>query len=286
MFDPQDLLLNITSNVICLTIFGKRFEYDDEDFCRLQKLTKRQAKLLVQAFPFIFLPFLRFIPSKILDEIEANGKAVGSITHDFIQKHKTLFDPDNLRDYTDVYIKEMNNNSTSGKWSGLDERSMETTIQNLFSAGTSTTATTLRWCILWMLRRPEVQTRIQNEMDAVVGRQRLPKISDKHSLNYTRAALLEIQRIASQSRLGVPHASACETTICGYTIPKGAIIMSNKWAIHHDPELWSDPEVFKPERFLDNDGKFRPSPEVIPFGIGKAIKFLLVSRAIIFRGTN
>ncbi|XP_072019271.1 cytochrome P450 2J6-like [Amphiura filiformis] len=90
MFDPQDLLLNVSSNVINLAIFGKRYEYDDEEFLRLQRLTKRQAELLVRIFPFMFLSFLQYIPSiKAVREFEANSPIVSSFIHDFIQEHKT-----------------------------------------------------------------------------------------------------------------------------------------------------------------------------------------------------
>ncbi len=270
-FDPQDLLLNTSSNVISLAMFGKRYEYDDEKFRRLQRLTKRQAELIVQIFLFIFVPFLSLFPWKKVAEFEANTRVVGSFINESIQQHKDTFKSDNLRDYTDVFINELElqNSDTSDKFSGLGETNMAITIGNLFSAGTGTTAATLRWTLLCMIRHPEVQSKVQQEIDSVVGRDRLPMVSDKPSLPYTQATLYEIQRIASVSRLGVPHACSAATELCGFTIPKGAIIISNKWAIHYDPDLWSDPEMFQPERFLKADGTLNKRQELIPFGIGK-----------------
>ena len=69
--------------------------------------------------------------------------------------------------------------------------------------------------------------------------------------------------------LGVPHLAERETTIQGYNIPQNTIVISNLWAVLHDPKIWNDPEVFKPERFLKEGGKVDLPKEWIPFSTGK-----------------
>ena len=70
---------------------------------------------------------------------------------------------------------------------------------------------------------------------------------------------------------GVPHVAADDTTIQGYTIPKDSLIFANIWAVHHDHALWNDPEVFRPERFLDESGVVLQPDYYMPFSIGTFI---------------
>ncbi|XP_072022819.1 cytochrome P450 2U1-like, partial [Amphiura filiformis] len=116
-----------------------------------------------------------------------------------------------------------------------------------------------------------IQHRIHQEIDLVVGRNRLPRLADKTELAFTSATLLEVQRLASIAPLGVPHFCGEGTTIGPYTIPKGSIVLPNLWAIHHDPDLWVNPDEFNPERFLDEDGELQEKEELIPFSIGRRV---------------
>ena len=70
---------------------------------------------------------------------------------------------------------------------------------------------------------------------------------------------------------GIPHSAADDTTMHGYTIPKDSLIFANIWAVHHDPDLWNDPEVFRPERFLDENGVVFQPDFYIPFSSGTFI---------------
>ena len=141
---------------------------------------------------------------------------------------------------------------------------------DLFVAGTDTTATTLKWAILYLMLHPDIQRKIHEELDMVIGRERMPTLEDRKVLPYTEAVLLEIQRIATIVPLSVPHSTAYDTKLAGYDIPAGTFILSNLWAVHHDPKVWKDPEEFKPERFLNEDGTaVVQREELIPFSIGK-----------------
>ena len=119
-----------------------------------------------------------------------------------------------------------------------------------------------------MITYPDIQRKIRREMYDIIGRDRLPRLSDQSTLPYTSAALLEIQRMASVTPLGVLHSAAQDTKLNGYDIPQGSILISNLWAVHHDPEVWEEPFEFKPSRFLDDNGDLQHKPELIPFSIG------------------
>ncbi|XP_072020639.1 cytochrome P450 2U1-like isoform X1 [Amphiura filiformis] len=140
------------------------------------------------------------------------------------------------------------------------------TVSQLFSAGSETTVTSLRWSLLYMMAYPEIQSRIQNEIDCVVGRDRLPRVGD--ALPLTEATIMEVQRYSSIAPLGVPHVATEHTTLQGRNIPKGTLLFCNIWAVHHDPDVWTNPDQFRPERFLSEDGKVYQPKEYIPFSTG------------------
>ncbi|XP_072046944.1 cytochrome P450 2U1-like [Amphiura filiformis] len=142
---------------------------------------------------------------------------------------------------------------------------------NLFAAGSETTATTLRWAILYMMAYPDIHRRVQQEIDIVVGRDRLPKLSDIPNLPYTGATLLELQRIVTITPSGIVHFAADDTILNGFSIPKGTFLISNLWAVHHDPNVWEEPAQFNPSRFLDSSGNLLHRPELIPFSTGRRI---------------
>ncbi|XP_072038457.1 cytochrome P450 2J6-like isoform X2 [Amphiura filiformis] len=157
---------------------------------------------------------------------------------------------------------------TNDRVNFIHENSLTSTAIGLYLAGTETSATTIRWALLYMMTLPEIQAKVQQELDSVVGRSRMPKWADRLILPYTEAVLLEIQRIRTVVPLGVPHVAAKDNKIGGYDVPKGSLIVSNLWAVHNDPDIWTEPDQFRPERFLDEDGKLRHREEFIPFSAG------------------
>ncbi|KAH9987417.1 cytochrome P450 [Russula vinacea] len=140
---------------------------------------------------------------------------------------------------------------------------------------------------------PQVQRRAQAELDAVIGRDRLPTFDDRPRLTYIEALCKELLRWQMVTPMGLPHSSSRDDVYKGFfipkgriahstfwdfainhlvQIPKGSIMVANAWAILHDPETYPDPEEFKPERFLNEDGSIRDDPTLsLVFGAGKRI---------------
>ena len=119
-------------------------------------------------------------------------------------------------------------------------------------AGSDTTASILYGFILALLIWPEVQTKLQAEIDRVVGPDRLPTIDDYEQLLYVRCCIKEAMRWMPTVILGVPHAALQEDQYNGYRIPAGATVINNVWAIHMDPERSPSPRLFNPDRFADD----------------------------------
>ncbi|KAI0633029.1 O-methylsterigmatocystin oxidoreductase [Trametes polyzona] len=140
-------------------------------------------------------------------------------------------------------------------------------------AGTDTTAATLVAFFCAMLLHPEVQTRAQFELDTVIGPDRLPEHADRPSLPYIIAIVKELLRWHIVAPLGVAHRCIEEDEYRGWRIPKGSVIIPAAWAMLHDPDVFPEPEVFRPERFL-KDGELDQDtayPEAITFGFGRRV---------------
>lgn len=112
-----------------------------------------------------------------------------------------------------------------------------------------------------MVAFPRVQRRAQAELDAVVGRTRLPTFADAPHLPYVRAIIKEVLRWRPPTPLGVPHKATEDDWYEGMFIPKGATCVSNIWQCNHDRAIFGDDaDEFRPERHLDDEGELLPGP--------------------------
>ncbi|KAF8308928.1 cytochrome P450 [Clavulina sp. PMI_390] len=132
-----------------------------------------------------------------------------------------------------------------------------------------TTFGTVQFFIQALLLHPDKQTKAQAELDSVVGPGRLPCVGDISSLPYIEAMYKEVLRWRPVAPIAVPHEAVNEDNVDGYTIPKGAIVTSNLWAISRDDTTYPEPEKFLPERFLGQSPA--RDPRLFVFGIGRRI---------------
>ncbi|XP_072015045.1 cytochrome P450 2J4-like [Amphiura filiformis] len=269
-FDPQYLIVSAVSNVICAVIFGQRYEYTDEDFKELLANLNQRVKIVGSGGLLLLISFMKYVRPELFRLYKENRERQIQFINKVINEHRIHHDSEHPRDFIDVYLTEIEKNKESLQ-SHLNERTLIITTMQLFGAGSETTATTLRWVILYMMAYPDIQRQVQQEIDSEVGRDRLPKLSDIPNLPFTGAVLLEIQRIVTAVPSGVVHTAAEATMLNGYTIPKGTFLFSNLWSVHHDPNLWKDPFQFNPARFLDPSGNVVHRPELIPFSTGRRI---------------
>uniref|UniRef100_A0A0E0QXG1 flavonoid 3'-monooxygenase n=2 Tax=Oryza TaxID=4527 RepID=A0A0E0QXG1_ORYRU len=163
---------------------------------------------------------------------------------------------------------------------GEDDRITDTEIKalilNLFVAGTDTTSTIVEWTMAELIRHPDILKQAQEELDVVVGRDRLLSESDLSHLTFFHAIIKETFRLHPSTPLSLPRMASEECEIAGYRIPKGAELLVNVWGIARDPAIWPDPLEYKPSRFLpggthtDVDVKGNDFG-LIPFGAGRRI---------------
>ncbi|KAF2869114.1 cytochrome P450 [Massariosphaeria phaeospora] len=133
---------------------------------------------------------------------------------------------------------------------GIDDLSAAYTCGGLIEAGAETTGTTLNNFVLCMALFADAQDKAQEELDRVVGPNRLPTWADEKDLPYVRSLIKEVLRWRPVNKFGMTHATSEDDWYEGYFIPKGAVAVLNWWAIHRDPSIWTDPDAFDPARYL------------------------------------
>ncbi|CAN1129916.1 Cytochrome P450 CYP82J17 [Linum perenne] len=155
---------------------------------------------------------------------------------------------------------------------------IKATALTLILAGADTTAITITWILSNLLNNSRALDAAQQELDNKVGRDRPVEHSDIDNLVYLQAIVKETLRLYPPAPTAVPHQAMEDCTINGYHVPKGTQVIPNLWKLHRDPKVWSDPEQFKPERFLDGDDSNNSGSisdvrskkfELIPFGSGR-----------------
>ncbi|XP_069684383.1 cytochrome P450 306a1 [Periplaneta americana] len=274
-FDIQHTLMHSLGNVMNSLVFGVTYENDDPTWRYLLNLQEEGTKEIGVAGPINFLPFLRHLPGyKKTMKMLISGK---DKTH---QLYKLIIDkriekrssPDGNDDnipgnLIDAFLDERGRRE-EGDDGFYSDRQFHHLLADIFGAGLDTTLTTIRWFILFMAAYPEAQKKIQEEMDSLMN-SRMPVLDDIPLLPYTQAAIAETQRIRSVVPVGIPHGALEDTTLGNYHIPKGTMIVPLQWAVHMSPLLWQDPETFKAERFLSEDGNFNKPEFFIPFQTGK-----------------
>ncbi|KAL0957042.1 hypothetical protein HGRIS_003142 [Hohenbuehelia grisea] len=122
-----------------------------------------------------------------------------------------------------------------------------------------------------MALHPHVVKRAQAEIDSVIGGLRLPTLEDRPHLPYLEAIYREVMRWRPAAPLGLPHAISDDDIYEGYFMPKGTIVITNIWGMGRDESLFTDPETFKPERFLGSDGELNGDDKLSAFGFGRRI---------------
>ncbi|KAL1938292.1 hypothetical protein VTO73DRAFT_11743 [Trametes versicolor] len=146
---------------------------------------------------------------------------------------------------------------------------------DVYAAGVETSRSTLNVFLLAITRNESALRRAQEEIDAVVGRDRLPDFADRDSLPYTNALLEEVYRWNPVLPMAIPHCVTVDDHYRGYDIPAGCMIIPNVWAMTRDTRYYPEPEEFRPERHLRSEPKLPGDKALLPssfvFGFGRRI---------------
>ncbi|EDL94270.1 rCG57796, isoform CRA_b [Rattus norvegicus] len=227
----------------------------EEARCLVEELQKTKAQ------PFDPTFILACAPCNVICSILFNDR--------FQYNNKTFL---NLMDLLNKNFQQVNSVWCQEKDNLKSEFHLENLAvcgSNLFTAGTETTSTTLRFGLLLLMKYPEVQAKVHEELDRVIGRHQPPSMKDKMKLPYTDAVLHEIQRYITLLPSSLPHAVVQDTKFRDYVIPKGTTVLPMLSSVMLDQKEFANPEKFDPGHFLDKNGCFKKTDYFVPFSLGK-----------------
>ncbi|KAJ8449749.1 hypothetical protein Cgig2_001405 [Carnegiea gigantea] len=154
----------------------------------------------------------------------------------------------------------------------LSEDTIIGLLWDMVIAGMDTVSISVEWALAELIRNPRVQKKAQQELDRVIGNQRIMTEEDFSSLPYLQALAKESLRLHPPTPLMLPHKAKTHVKIGGYDIPKGTIVYVNVWGLGRDPNVYPNPEEFRPERFFEVDIDMKGQDfRLLPFGAGRRI---------------
>ncbi|XP_003508495.1 cytochrome P450 2C23 [Cricetulus griseus] len=269
-FDPTFILACAPCNVICSILFNERFPYRSKTILNLMDLLNKnfhQVNSVWCQMYNLWPTFMKYVPGKH-KEVPQRINDINNFILEKIKEHQESLDPANPRDYIDCFLSKIEEEKHNPK-SEFDLKNLIASGASLFTAGTETTSITLRFGILLLLKYPEVQAKIHEEIDHVIGRHQPPSMKDKMKLPYTNAVLHEIQRYTTLLPSSLPHAVVKDTKFRDYIIPKGTVVLPLLSSILLDHKEFPNPETFDPGHFLDKNGCFKKTDYFVPFSLGK-----------------
>ncbi|KAL8188142.1 UNVERIFIED_CONTAM: hypothetical protein K2H54_062124 [Gekko kuhli] len=219
--DPRLHIKNSVSNVVSALAFGHRFSVEDEEFIMFVEIIEKCLKFLGTVFNYlseIFPWVMERLPGphkKILAGIET----VRSFAKKEIEKHKEYQAMHDPQDFIDFYLLQMEK-SKNDPSSTYNEENLVQNIFDLFIAGTETSATALQWALLLMANHPDIQHKVQKEMEDVFDSSQALSYQDRKKLPYTNAVIHEILRAQYVLLAGVHRRCVKDVNVLGFLIPK------------------------------------------------------------------
>nr|QTI96764.1 deoxyshikonin hydroxylase [Echium plantagineum] len=282
--DMQQWLLDIGLNLMMRTVVGKSTATSDDADDEEARERRKWKKMMDDTMRMLFLPVLSdSIP--VLKPLDIGGvekemiqvkKVMDEIVEEWlkehIQKKANGIAVDGERDFMDLLLAAVEDGDA--ELGGYHPHMVvKATCMSMVGAGSDTTSVVIVWALSLLLNHRAELEKVQRELDNVVGRGRRVDISDINKLDYLQAVVKETFRIRPPGALLVPREFTDDCTVGGYHIPKGTMLFINLWKLQKDPNLYPDPNVYRPARFLepkykDIDPRGRHF-ELFPFGAGR-----------------
>ncbi|KAJ0964249.1 hypothetical protein J5N97_029371 [Dioscorea zingiberensis] len=266
----RDVLKRASLNNVMASVFGRWYELgiECEEVKELRSLVDEGYDLLGKLNWSDHLPFLvgfdlqgiRFRCSNLVPR-------VNRFVNRIIDEHRIRPVNTPASDFVDVLL------SLQGT-DRLSDPDMVAVLWEMIFRGTDTVAVLIEWVLARLVMHKDVQERVHEELDRVVGRDRAVTESDTGSLVYLNAVIKEVLRLHPPGPLlSWARLATRDVHVDGKLVPAGTTAMVNMWAITHDPRVWEAPHEFRPERFVGPGGAEFPvlgsDLRLAPFGSGR-----------------
>ncbi|XP_062454173.1 uncharacterized protein LOC134152637 [Rhea pennata] len=268
--NPSVLLSAAMGNAISRILFGKRFDYHDPEYLHVLRLIAESNVLESSAAGQLY----NMLPG-IMERLPGPHQTYfrnAAVVQDFLARkigeHEGISDFDTPCDFTDAFLRKIKQEKGNPD-TVFTRENMMATLFDMFLAGTESTSTSVCYCLALLLEHPAVAARVQEEIERVVGQERAPTLRDRAAMPYTDAVIHEAQRCLDLVPLGFIRTVRQDTTLRGFTIPKGCTIYPVLSSALQDPQQFRNPEAFDPGHFLDENGAFKKSDAFMPFSAGK-----------------
>ncbi|XP_069380513.1 cytochrome P450 2K1-like [Paralichthys olivaceus] len=261
-----------TSNIISSIVFGSRFEYNDPRFQDLVRRTGESIQYSGTASIQLYNMFPRLVSwiknrQLILNNVKSTIRDVNVL----IKQLRETLNTNSCRGLVDCFIvRKQKEEDSCVMDTHYNEQNLFFTITNLFSAGTDTSASTLKWGLLLMAKYPHIQDQVQEELSRVIGGRQV-RVEDRKNLPYTDAVIHETQRLANIVPMAIPHKTSRDITFQGYFIKAGTVVFPLLTSVLTDKSEWETPHTFNPSHFLDREGKFIKRDAFMPFSAGRRV---------------
>ncbi|KAJ3485043.1 hypothetical protein NLI96_g5230 [Meripilus lineatus] len=221
------------------------------------------------AFLVDVLPVLRYLPSWFpgagfktqLASWSKTFSDMEDVPLDFVKKQ--MQSGTNVPNFTSELLER--ENLTAEK-----EVNIKGAAGSLYGGGADTTVSAVYSFYFAMMAYPEVQQRAQEEIDKIVGNERFPRLEDRDNLPYVDALVKEVLRFHPIAPLGLPHRLTRDDEFQGYHLPKDTLVIANIWKFLNDPDVYPNPSVFDPTRYLQTEGHPpQRDPRELAFGFGR-----------------
>ncbi|KAJ7567654.1 hypothetical protein O6H91_01G000800 [Diphasiastrum complanatum] len=267
-----DKVCGTLTNIIFRLVINRRLPFDD--ISRFEGLADQLMTYLGTFLVGDLIPCLGFFDfSGTKSKMRKLHQQVDEFLDQVIQKYrkeKEMHPMASSKDVLDILLS-LSSHSSETNQTMLNDKLIKAIMLDIFIAGPRTSTKAVHWAMAELLRHPKVARKVQQELDQVIGTDRMVNESDLPNLPYLHAVVKEVFRLHSPSPLLLPHESANDCKVCGYDVPKKTRVLINVWAVGRDPSVWDDPLEFDPERFIKNshiDVKGQ-NFELLPFGSGR-----------------
>ena len=272
--DIKPYLFESVNCIIASSAFGKQYTPDDSDVKMWIHTIEVQFRRATEIILMNFVPLLKYVFWGAMKEFKESIKFQHRFLHKNYDEHVKDFDGQNVRDFTDALLmarKDAEADEESHVLKYLKPYNIQTSVKGLYVAAIESTRSTLSWVFLLLANYPDKQQKVRVEVNEFILGDDIPNLGHKANCNYTAAFIAETMRFRYIVALGFPHKTTIDMKLGSYFIKKDTTILSLVNPMMHDKETWGDPEVFRPERFLDENGRFLPRPNAlyIPFSAGK-----------------